>query len=613
MFEDFIPKSKFIRNLIYFIGDIFIIYIAAVFSLLLRFEFILDVQFYKFYQDLIQILPFTFVTTIIVFIVFRFYSTMWSVASLREAALIFISCTLAGIVQILSIIFLHIQLPRSYYILFIFFLYAFEMIWRFFYRIFRSLTPHKNKNYKRIMIIGAGEAGAQILREIRNSTHMSGKVICFIDDSDYKIGKNLNGIKIYGDRNKIIELSKKFNIDEIYIAMPAASTKVRKEIINICSQTKCQVKTLPGIYQIANGEVSISKLREIDIEDLLGRDEVKVNLNEILDSIKGKTILVTGAGGSIGSEICRQLASHNPKMLILLDIYENSIYDLQNELKTHFPNLIFITLIASVRDEKRIDSIFNEYKPDIIYHAAAHKHVPLMEDSPCEAIKNNCFGTYNMINAADKYNSKKFILISTDKAVNPTNVMGASKRICEMLMQYKARHSKTTFSLVRFGNVLGSNGSVIPLFKKQIEDGGPVTVTHPDIIRYFMTIPEAVSLVLQAGAYAKGGEIFILDMGSPVKILDMAEKLIRLAGYEPNVDINIEFTGLRPGEKLFEELLLKEEGLKSTNNKLIFIGNPINFDDNVFLNQIIDLKEKCNKNDNNIKEKIKEIVSTYTN
>lgn len=399
------------------------------------------------------------------------------------------------------------------------------------------------------MIVGAGTSGAVILKEMNTSRYIHGRVVCFADDDKNKVGKLLNGVPIAGSREDIPKLVKEYQVDDIYIAIPSASAKDRKNIIEICRKTGRNIKTLPGIYQLINGEVNISKLRNVEIEDLLGREPIRVNLDEIMGYVTGKVVLVTGGGGSIGSELCRQIASHNPKQLIIFDIYENTTYSIQLELKEKYPKLDLVVLIGSVRNTHRIESVFEQYHPDIVYHAAAHKHVPLMEDSPNEAIKNNVFGTYKTARAADKYGAKRFVLISTDKAVNPTNIMGASKRMCEMVIQMMNARSKTDFVAVRFGNVLGSNGSVIPLFKRQIEQGGPVTVTHPDIIRYFMTIPEAVSLVLQAGAYAKGGEIFVLDMGEPVKILELAKNLIQLSGYTPDVDIPIVFTGPSPGRK----------------------------------------------------------------
>ena len=434
---------------------------------------------------------------------------------------------------------------------------------------------------------------------------------CIIDDNQAKIGKYLRGVPIVGDRNDIPDKVEEYRIEEIIVAMPSVGDAETKKILNICKETGCKIRIVPGTYQIINGDVSLSKLREVEIEDLLGRAPIKVNLDEIMGYVQGKTVMVTGGGGSIGSELCRQIAAHNPKRLVIVDIYENNAYDIQQELRRKYPDLALDVLIASVRNTHRMDNIFQKYRPNIVYHAAAHKHVPLMEDSPNEAIKNNVFGTYKTAEAADRYGVEKFVLISTDKAVNPTNIMGASKRMCEMIVQMFARHSKTNFVAVRFGNVLGSNGSVIPLFKKQIAEGGPVTVTHPDIIRYFMTIPEAVSLVLQAGAYAKGGEIFVLDMGEPVKILDLAENLIKLSGYKVGDDIKIEFTGLRPGEKLYEELLMSEEGLQDTANKMIHIGKPIEFDEDEFRRQLDKLDALSREDDPHIKEEVQKVVPTY--
>ena len=432
-----------------------------------------------------------------------------------------------------------------------------------------------------------------------------------IDDDAAKVGNYIHGTKVVGDRNAIIEKAQELHVHEIIVAMPSASPKQMKEILDICKETGCELKRLPGIYQLVNGEVSISKLKDVDVNDLLGREPISVDLESIMGYVSGKTIMVTGGGGSIGSELCRQIAGHHPKRLIIVDIYENTTYDIQNELKAKFPDLDLVVLIASVRNTNRMNYIFETYQPEIIYHAAAHKHVPLMEDSPNEAIKNNVLGTWKIVQAADRYHVKRFVMISTDKAVNPTNIMGASKRICEMIIQTYNRRSKTEYVAVRFGNVLGSNGSVIPLFKKQIERGGPVTVTHPDIVRYFMTIPEAVSLVLQAGAYAKGGEIFVLDMGEPVRILDLAKNLILLSGHKPDEDIPIVFTGLRPGEKLYEEMLMEEEGLQETANNLIHIGKPIEMDEERFLEQLQELKEYVVTEPEDIREWVKRIVPTY--
>ena len=434
---------------------------------------------------------------------------------------------------------------------------------------------------------------------------------CIIDDQPGCHGKLMRGVPIVGGRESILDAVGQYSIDEIIFAIPSASVQTRKEILDICKESGCKLRTIPGTYQLINGDVSVSNLKEVDIEDLLGREPIRINTEEVLDHVSGKVILVTGGGGSIGSELCRQIAAHHPKQLIILDIYENNAYDIQQELLRKYPELNLAVLIASVRNEERINSIFETYRPNIVYHAAAHKHVPLMEDSPHEAIKNNVFGTYKVAQAADRYGTDKFVLISTDKAVNPTNIMGASKRLCEMLIQTMNCSSRTNYVAVRFGNVLGSNGSVIPLFKKQIAEGGPVTVTHPDIIRYFMTIPEAVSLVLQAGAYAKGGEIFVLDMGEPVKILDLATNLIKLSGYRVGEDIEIKFTGLRPGEKMYEELLMNEEGLKETANKMIFIGKPIEFDEEQFREQLKELEQAAVDETSDIRAEVEKIVPTY--
>lgn len=462
---------------------------------------------------------------------------------------------------------------------------------------------------------GAGQAATVALREFRASTHSENKVVCLIDDDKSKWGQYLLGVKVVGGRGDILGAVKKYDIDEIIMAMPSASIRMRSEILDICKDTPCRLKTLPGIFQLANGEVSINKIRNVEIEDLLGREQVRVDLTDICGYVGGRVVLVTGGGGSIGSELCRQLAAHNPKMLIIFDIYENNAYDIQQELRAAHPELELIVLIGSVRDKQRVRDIFSKYRPELVFHAAAHKHVPLMETSPNEAVKNNVFGTLNVALAADEFGARRMLLISTDKAVRPTNVMGASKRICEMIVQNINNHSKTEYVAVRFGNVLGSNGSVIPLFKKQIEKGGPVTVTHRDIIRYFMTIPEAVALVLQAGAYAKGGEIFVLDMGKPVRIDDLARNMIRLSGFEPERDIQIVYTGLRPGEKLYEELLLDEEGIKKTDNALIYIAKPIVFDEEAFAEGMKRLREACNAentgNAADIRVIVKSIVPEY--
>lgn len=611
--EKYLPKNKRIRMVILMLADIVAIYLSSFLGLFIRFDMNVSKIPSEYGQAASNYIIFYIVITIIIFFVFHMYSTMWSVAGIREVVHIIAACGLASLIQIAGMILLAHRVPRSYYIICFVSLCTFEIAIRLSYRIGKTLFSANNleKNGKRIMIVGAGTSGSVILKEMTTSQYIDGYTVCFVDDDNNKIGKILNGIPIAGNRDDIPALVEKFQVDEIYIAMPSASAKQRRDIIEICRKTECSIKILPGIYQLLNGEVGISKLRKVEIEDLLGRDPIKVNLDEIMSYVSNKVILVTGGGGSIGSELCRQIAAHNPKQLIIFDVYENNAYDIQQELKDQYPELNLVVLIGSVRNTHRIESVFEKYRPNIVYHAAAHKHVPLMEDSPNEAIKNNVFGTYKTATAADKYGAERFVLISTDKAVNPTNIMGASKRMCEMIVQMFNSNSNTDFVAVRFGNVLGSNGSVIPLFKKQIEQGGPVTVTHRDIIRYFMTIPEAVSLVLQAGAYAKGGEIFILDMGEPVKILDLAENLIRLSGYVPYEDIKIEFTGLRPGEKLYEELLMDEEGLLDTPNKLIHIGKPIEFDHEILLKQLNHLSESARMDADNIKQIVKEIVPTY--
>jgi FlaA1/EpsC-like NDP-sugar epimerase len=462
------------------------------------------------------------------------------------------------------------------------------------------------------MVIGAGEAASAIIKEINNSNYVEGIVVCAIDDNKSKINSYIQGVKIVGNRSKIIECAKALNVTDIIIAMPSVPHKTIKEISTICKSTECSLNILPGMYQLINEEISVSFLHPVQIEDLLGREPIQIDNTQIMDYISDKVIMVTGGGGSIGSELSRQIAAHNPRQLIIVDIYENNAYFIQQELKYKYPYLDLVVLIASVRNTKRINWIFEHYRPNIVYHAAAHKHVPLMEDSPNEAIKNNVIGTYKVATAAEYYGVERFILISSDKAVNPANIMGASKRICEMIMQTFNNRSKTEFVAVRFGNVLGSNGSVIPLFKEQIKNGGPVTVTHPDIIRYFMTITEAVSLVLQAGVYAKGGEIFILDMGEPIKISELAENLIRLSGFTPGKDISIIYTGLRPGEKLYEELLLDEEGLQNTENKLIHIGRSIPIEEEEFISRIKELEEASENESSDIRKLVHDIVSTYS-
>lgn len=481
------------------------------------------------------------------------------------------------------------------------------------YTMLKYSITRGTKGKVRAMIVGGGNAGAALIREIQTTDKIDYNPVCVIDDDENKVGKRIGNVKIIGTTDEIKKLAERYAIDEILIAMPSAKKADIKRIYEICKTTKCKVKTLPGIYQIVNGEASVAALREVQITDLLGREQISVNLDEIMGYIEGQTVLVTGGGGSIGSELCRQIATHNPKRLIILDIYENSTYDIEQELRRRHPELNLLALIASIRDKGKMDNVFDKYRPDIVFNAAAHKHVPLMETSPNEAVKNNVFGTLNVARCADKYGVKVFVQISTDKAVNPTNIMGATKRICEMIIQTIGRKSKNTkFVAVRFGNVLGSNGSVIPLFEKQIAEGGPVTVTHRDIIRYFMTIPEAVSLVLQAGAYAQGGQIFVLDMGEPVKIYDLAYNLIKLSGLEPGVDIEIKCTGLRPGEKLYEERLMDEEGMQTTPNGLINIANPIKLDEDNLWNKLDELYAAAYGETEEMKRLVSELVTTYT-
>lgn len=615
MVKKIIDRKLVVRRLFLLLGDIVVIILSSGMGLLLRYDLNPSKVDSKFVESVWSYLPFNLIVTLLTFYILKLYHSLWRYASVTEMQNVFTACMLSALFQFGGLKILRLPVPRSYYFLYAGVLLLFTLGLRFSYRFLRSIFRNNRSDAEtnNIMIIGAGDAANAIIKEINTSEHISNTVVkCIIDDASEKQGSYIHGIKVTGTRDNILDCVNLYNIKEIIIAMPSVPKKTIKDIVEICNQTDCELKILPGMYQFMNNEVSISSLRNVEVEDLLGRDTIKVDLDSIMEYVKGKIILVTGGGGSIGSELCRQLAAKKPKQLIIVDIYENNAYDIQQELVKKYPELNLVVLIASVRNSTRINNIFKTYRPQIIYHAAAHKHVPLMENSPNEAIKNNVLGTWKTIQAADLYGAEKFVLISTDKAVNPTNIMGASKRICEMIVQTYNNRSNTEFVAVRFGNVLGSNGSVIPLFKKQIAAGGPVTVTDPNIIRYFMTIPEAVSLVLQAGAYAKGGEIFVLDMGEPVKILDLAENLIRLSGYKPNEDIMIEFTGLRPGEKLYEELLMDEEGLEDTENKLIHIGKPIEFDEDMFLQQLEDLKEVCVLEPVEIRKIIKEIVPTYT-
>lgn len=607
-------KNISIRRIGLLIFDVIATVLAAYGALWIRFNGKIDLKYFLLLNKYIYII---IIIAILTFAFMKFYSSLWLYASIYELRNIVVANLITAGINMIVLLLLGASMFRSWYFISALLLTAMTGGVRFIYRFIRlylqerQLFGRSRGDISRIMIVGAGEAGNQIAKEIANSDKLNKAVICFIDDMDTKQGRYLQGKKIVGKRDRIIQAAEKYEIDEIYIAIPSATGLERKEIIDICSKTNCKIKVLPGMYKILNDEVSVSALRNVDIEDLLGRDQIEINTEEIMSYVNNKVVLVTGGGGSIGSELCRQIAKHGPKQLLLIDIYENNTYDIQQELCRKYPMLNLKVLITSVRNSKKVDKLFEQYHPDIVYHAAAHKHVPLMEDSPNEAVKNNVFGTFHVAKAADKYGAKKFILISTDKAVNPTNIMGATKRICEMIVQTFGLKSKTEFVAVRFGNVLGSNGSVIPLFKKQIEEGGPVTVTHPDIIRYFMTIPEAVSLVLQAGAYARGGEIFVLDMGEPVKILDLATNLIKFSGYTPDVDIKIEFTGLRPGEKLYEELLMDEEGMKTTPNKLIKIGKPINIDEKKLMSSLKILYDAAYSETDNMKELVHDLVDTY--
>lgn len=609
--------KKLYRRTFLLIYDIISVIACSYLAILIRYNFELKEIPGHFLAPVNRFLPLNILITILILYLFRMYSSMWVFAGETELQNLVIASVLSTICYSIGIQFFRIKgeqaVPSSYYFLYMFLLISFIFASRFSYRFLRSLK-HKQQNKNNsiaVMVVGAGEAGNAIIKEIVNSNFSTMVIRCIIDDDKGKWGRFIQGIKVVGGRDRIMECADIYNIDEIIVAMPSISRKELSEILDICKETNCKLRSLPGMYQLVNGEVSVSKLRDVEVEDLLGRDPIEVDLNSILGYVQGKRILVTGGGGSIGSEICRQIASHKPSMLIIVDIYENSAYDIQQELLGTYPDLNLVVLIASVRNTNRMNWIFEHYKPEIVYHAAAHKHVPLMETSPNEAIKNNVFGTFKTAQAAAMNGVRRFVMISTDKAVNPTNIMGASKRICEMIIQTFNRHYDTEFVAVRFGNVLGSNGSVIPLFKKQIAAGGPVTVTDPNIIRYFMTIPEAVSLVLQAGAFAKGGEIFVLDMGKPVKILDLAKNLIRLSGYRVDEDIKIEFTGLRPGEKLYEELLMAEEGMKETSNKLIHIGKPIEINEEEFFVQLKHLKDASVSEDQDIREMVQQIVPTY--
>ena len=589
-------------------------------------------------------LPFYILGSLAVFWFLKLYKSIWRFASYSELLRVSMATVICSVFHIIGITAFWGRMPISYYVIGAILQYLAVLGIRFSYRFILLLRKVNNKkSHHRIMVIGAGSAGQMLIRDIQRSGEVDGAVVCIIDDNKNKWGRLIDNIPVVGGRESILEAVEKFAVDKIFLAIPSATVSQRRDILQICNETTCELKNLPGMYQLVTGQVSASAMRKVSVEDLLGRDPIKVDLREVFSFINGKTVLVTGGGGSIGSELCRQIAGHSPKKLIIFDIYENNAYNIQLELKENFPELDLLVLIGSVRDSRRMFQIFKEYRPEIVYHAAAHKHVPLMEDSPCESIKNNALGTYKTAYAAMVNGCKRFVLISTDKAVNPANIMGASKRLCEMIIQafdnkikagrvqdipqlftHKGMENadkdgtgavfqdiQTEFVAVRFGNVLGSNGSVIPIFKKQIEKGGPVTVTHPDIIRYFMTIPEAVSLVLEAGTFAKGGEIFVLDMGSPVKIDTLARNLIRLSGFKPDIDIKVQYSGLRPGEKLYEEKLMAEEGLQNTANERIHIGKPLSFDIDAFLGKVDDLMEAAYKNKDDIREMVKDIVGTY--
>lgn len=600
------------------LADVLTILFSYFAALLLRFDFAMSTIPREYLVGYAWSMPFWVTAAVVVFYGCRLYHSIWRLASVSELRRILIAYTLLIPIYVAGGFFMRLRMPTSYYIMGYIISFCMTTGIRFSYRLLRFYVNRQDNSRPaagrdRVMIIGAGRAGQTLIKEMLSSSKMNVQVCCIIDDNPNKKGRVLEGIPIVGNRYDIVDAVKKYDINRIVYAIPATTGKNRKDILNICKDTGCRMQTVPGVYQLVNGEVSVSKLRDVEITDLLGRAQVKVNNDEILAAIRGKTVLVTGGGGSIGSELCRQIAKSEPKKLVIFDIYENNAYEIQQELIRKYGDKLNLDVrIGSVRNTNRIRWMMDTYRPDIVFHAAAHKHVPLMEDSPNEAIKNNVIGTYKTAKAAARAGVKKFVLISTDKAVNPTNIMGASKRLCEMVVQMMNRKCPDTdFVAVRFGNVLGSNGSVIPLFKKQIAEGGPVTVTDKNIIRYFMTIPEAVSLVLQAAYYAKGGEIFVLDMGDPVKIDDMARNLIRLSGYEPDVDIMVEYTGLRPGEKLFEELLMDEEGLQETENELIHIGKPIEMDDEWFQEKLKELDQESRLEDGKIKEIVAGIVLTY--
>ncbi|SHJ13463.1 polysaccharide biosynthesis protein [Parasporobacterium paucivorans] len=608
-------KTNVIKRVLKAASDALVIIVCTYLSLFIRFDFKITQVDFQYLDSLGRYLPFNIVMTILVFYLFRLYHSIWSLASILEMSRIFLASLISSAIQVVGILLIGYRVPVGYYLIYTSSLFVLTLMTRFMYRsimMIRSRVRYGDSSIVNTMIIGAGHAAGILIQGMDSETlHQNRKICCLVDDAPEKQGSYIQGVKVMGTREDILSLASKYKIDEIIISIPSATKENVAEIIDICNETKCDLKIFPGVYQMVNGEHGVGKLRKVKLEDLLGRSPVEVDLVRVKNNIRGKVILVTGGGGSIGSEICRQIAMGEPKQLIVLDEYENGAYDLQQEIVSNYPELDLVVLIASVRNREGIYEIFNAYRPDIVYHAAAHKHVPLMEASPNEAIINNVFGTVNTVMAADKFDVRRFVMISTDKAVNPTNIMGASKCICEMIIQVFNKYSATDFVAVRFGNVLGSNGSVIPLFEKQIANGGPVTVTHPDITRYFMTIPEAVSLVLEAGEFALGGEIFILDMGEPVKVLDLAVNIIRLSGLKPYEDIRIEFTGLRPGEKMFEELIRNTNGLGETPNRKIHVEQPFEIDMKTFIRQLKRLKRACYNDTADIRKFVQQIVPTY--
>ena len=605
--------QKALRVACLVLADLILINLSAFLALYIRFEFDFR-QLYAttFLRDMLIYAGINSACTILIFHILKLYNSLWEFASVSELVRTALGCFFSAVFYMVGMFMLHLTVPRSFPAIYMLILCLLCGALRLSYRcVRRTRAGLRSEGEKRTMLIGGGQAGTIALREFQTSPRSENKVVCIIDDAPNKVGSYLGGVKIVGGRSAIARMAEKYDIDEIILAIPSASRQEKLQILNYCHNTSCTLRTLPGICQLANGEVRIEQIREVDIEDLLGRETVKIDLDEVAAYITGKTVLVTGGGGSIGSELCRQAAAQRPKRLIIFDIYENNAYDIQMELRRTHPELDLVVLIGSVRDRERVMQVFDRYRPDLVCHAAAHKHVPLMETSPFEAIKNNVFGTYNVAQAADRFGTQRFILISTDKAVNPTNVMGASKRLCEMIVQMMNDRSATEYVAVRFGNVLGSAGSVIPLFRKQIRSGGPVTVTDKRVIRYFMTIPEAVQLIFQAGAYARGGEIFVLDMGEPVRIDDLARNMIRLSGFEPDVDIPVVYTGLRPGEKLYEELLLSGEGMQKTKNDLIYIGHEIAFDPAAFEENLMLLRAIPESDEPALRAKLRELVPTF--